>query len=331
MWFVPLALAGPLHPQPLPDAVQTVAVGSCAYSRSLAHPAWGAVRRRDPDLVVLLGDLVYADTEDAERLGRALRRLGRRPRFRRLTRSVPLLHVWDDHDFGPNDSDGRHGHKEDVRQVTLDFFGAAADDPRRRQVGGLYGAWTMGPPGQRVQVILLDTRWDLSPRAERTDGGVGRYAPGDGQVLGPEQWTWLAEALAEPADVRIVGSSIPFAAEYTGWETWSNFPAEQARLTTLLHDAGPVLVVSGDVHYGELSRYEGIYDATSSGLATRPYPALPNRNRIGGTTSGDHFMELELDWGRRALGVRWFDPQGRPIEAHELSFDALDAPTTESR
>ncbi len=326
MWFVLPALASPIPPQSLPTQVQTIAVGSCAHSAVLQQPVWKAVRRSDPDLLLLLGDVVYADTEDADELGKALERLGRRPRFRRMARFIPILHTWDDHDFGPNDSDARHQGKEGVRDVTLDFYGASATDPRRTQEGGLYGTWTMGAAGQRVQVVLLDTRWDLSPRAPRSGGGEGRYAPGPGQVLGDAQWAWLEEVLQQPADLRIIGSSIPFAAEYTGWETWSNFPNEQQRLTEMLQAAGPVVVVSGDVHYGELSRHEGLYDLTSSGLAGRPYPALPNANRQDGfVTSSDHFAVMEMDWAGGTVTMRWVGARGHELATKTLPLHALDA------
>jgi len=322
-----LALAGSPSWQPLPTDIDTVAVGSCAHSAAPTQPVWAAVREAEPDVLLLLGDNVYADTEDPERLAKALRRLGRRPRFRRLTREVPVLATWDDHDFGPNDSDGRHARKDEVRQVTLDFFGAAADDPRRTRPDGLYGAWTLGSKGRRVQVVLLDTRYDLSPRAPRTDGGVGRYAPGPGQVLGDAQWAWLEEVLEEPAELRIIGSSIPFATEYTGWETWSNFPDEQLRMLEMLRDVGPVLVVSGDVHYGELSALAGVTDLTSSGLRTRPYPRLPNRHRIDDLVYDDeHFALVSIDWGASEVQLSWHTPRGEVAMTTTMRFTDLTPP-----
>jgi len=325
--LLPLALGLALAAEPLPppDRVDRIVVGSCSYDAVPNQPIWGAIRRRQPDLMVHLGDLVYADTEDDELLGEALRRLGRRPRFRKLLRHTTFLSVWDDHDFGPNDSDGRHGNKEGVRDTTLDFWMAPADDPRRSQEGGLYGSWSFGPEGRRVQVVLLDTRWSLSPRAARTDGGVGRYAPGAGQVLGEAQWAWLEAPLAQPADLRIVGSSIPYATEHTGWETWANFPREQARLSRLLQQAGPLLVVSGDVHYGELSLHEGVYDLTSSGLSGTPYPLLPNAHRVDELAHvGEHAAEIAIDWEGQAVQLRFFDPSGREHAGTTLPFAQLD-------
>lgn len=71
------AFAGPL----LPDTVDRVAFGSCAYSRMPDHRSWESIVDLKPDVFVLLGDNVYADSEDPEVVQRTLERLGRRPRF----------------------------------------------------------------------------------------------------------------------------------------------------------------------------------------------------------------------------------------------------------
>ncbi|MFX7969089.1 alkaline phosphatase D family protein, partial [Acinetobacter baumannii] len=77
-------------------------------------------------------------------------------------------------------------------------------------------------------------------------------------LLGETQWAWLAERLAEPADVRLLCSSVQLAAEGTGWEGGSNFPLERQRLVDLIREkrAEGVVVISGDMHYADLSRWD---------------------------------------------------------------------------
>lgn len=321
---VGLALAAPGRP-PLPKSVDRLAFGSCAYSRMPDHKAWDTIGRLAPQALVLLGDNVYADSEDPVVVQRTLQRLGRRPRFRRLRKRIPLFHTWDDHDFGENDADGRHPAKEGVREVTLDFFRAPPDDPRRRQEGGIYTSHTFGAEGERLQLIVLDTRWDLSPRVPRSDGGRGRYQPGEGQILGEAQWRWLQKRLARPAELRVVVSSIPFGVEYTGWETWANFPAEQERLATMLQDVGPVLVVSGDVHYGEVSVFRGLVDFTTSGLAGHAYPPQENANRLEDLAfHGNNFGILDVDWKARTVDVKLHQRKGPVAFERVFGFDELD-------
>lgn len=325
MILLAAALAHPIRPVPPPKEVDELVLGSCAYSRIPDQQVWQSIHELKPDAVVLLGDIVYANTEDPVILTRTLNRLGRRPRFRHLANDVPLFFTWDDHDFGDNDSDSRHADRQGVKKATLDFYGVPANDPRRTQEGGIYHAHRFGSTGRRLQLILLDTRWDLTERTPRTDGGVGRYQPGEGKVLGDAQWDWLAKTLKQPAELRVVISSIPFAPEHTGWETWANFPAEQSRLIGLLRDAGPVLVVSGDVHYGELSQLGGVYDFTTSGLAGPAYPPQPNANRVEDLQYfGNNFGRLRLDWGKQQVELTLHQRNGKAVFTKVLTLDELD-------
>ena len=40
----------------------------------------------------------------------------------------------------------------------------------------------------------------------------------DGDMLGEEQWRWLGNLLREPADLRLLASSIQVVADGHGWE-----------------------------------------------------------------------------------------------------------------
>ena len=58
-------------------------------------------------------------------------------------------------------------------------------------------------------------------------------------MLGEAQWAWLAERLREPADLRLLVSSIQVLAEGHGWERWGNLPAERERLIRLIAETEP--------------------------------------------------------------------------------------------
>lgn len=53
-------------------------------------------------------------------------------------------------------------------------------------------------------------------------------------MLGEAQWSWLEQRLREPADVRLLVSSIHVLAESHGWERWGNLPLERQRLIRLI-------------------------------------------------------------------------------------------------
>ncbi len=276
MWIALLtaALAGDL----------TVVFGSCAHQRK-PQPIWRAIDREAPDAVVLLGDNVYVDSDDPSAYSRAYSKLDRKPAFRRLRSRVPLYVTWDDHDYGRNDAGAEWPLKEVARSALLDFLDAEATDLRRVREDGLYGAWTLSTD-PTVQLILLDTRWSRGPLTKVSEpaapgGGPYRAQTGpEARMLGAGQWAWLEAVLSEPADVRLVGSSIPVLPHFTGWETWANLPDEQSRLLELLSSAGGSVLLSGDTHWGELSRREAglsapLWELTSSGL-TQVWRTVPD-------------------------------------------------------
>jgi alkaline phosphatase D len=194
-----------------------------------------------------------------------------------------------------------------------------ADDPRRGREG-VYTSTSLGPEGQRVQVILLDTRSfrsPLRPTDQRGAPGKERYLPDDDPaktMLGEAQWTWLAEELRQPAQLRLIVSSIQALAEGHGWERWGNLPRERQRLLDLIDstDAEGVVFLSGDRHVGALyATGEGVpyrlTEITASSI-NRPFPGaddLPG-NRLGAVYGAENFGTLDIDWwtGTVTLAVR---------------------------
>jgi alkaline phosphatase D len=184
--------------------------------------------------------------------------------------------------------------------------------------------------GHRVQLIALDTRsfrGQLKPTPIRNTPGAERYVPNPDRsqsMLGEAQWAWLETRLQEPADIRIVMSSIQVLAEGHGWERWGNLPHERDRLLTVLHQRNPsdLLLVSGDRHVG--GAYETTFggerltEITSSGLNmawTQATEYLPNQ--IGEAVRQDHYAVVSIT----ASGldrVVWRDRAGTRLAAIQL-------------
>jgi alkaline phosphatase D len=297
-----------------------IAFGSCA-DQKLPQPIWDAVLAYRPELFIFAGDNVYGDVRSLElaELREAYARAGSVPGFDRVRRDVPYLATWDDHDYGRNDAGAEFEHKARSQALFLNFWDVPADDPRRGREG-VYTSTSLGPEGQRVQVILLDTRSfrsPLRPTDQRGAPGKERYLPDDDPaktMLGEAQWTWLAEELRQPAQLRLIVSSIQVLAEGHGWERWGNLPRERQRLLDLIDDtdAQGVVFLSGDRHVGAL--YAMAEDApyrltelTASGI-NRFFPGagdLPG-NRLGAVYGRENFGTLDIDWwsGTVTLAVR---------------------------
>lgn len=294
-------------------AVDIIAFGSCA-NQSKPQLIWNAVIASRPDLFLFLGDNIYGDTTDMDVLRARYALLGRNEGYQRLLATTPVIATWDDHDYGANDAGAEYPQKYESKQIFLDFFGEPANSERRLRDGGIYTAYSYGPPAQRIQVILLDTRWDRAPlvrvneaeAAVRRLHQVGPYLANPdphARLLGEDQWRWLEEQLRQPATIRIIGTSIPFLQEGTGWETWSNFPAEQARLRTLINDthANGILFLTGDTHRAQFSkRTQGVpypfWEVNSSGLTENVDWPAPDSSRLGGYYTEDNYGLLRIDW-----------------------------------
>lgn len=360
MRLVALALLVLLLAQPAradialaPDALLTrIAFGSCA-KEDKPQPIWDAVLAAQPQAFVFLGDNIYGDTRDPAVLEARYARLGAIEGFKRLRAQVPLFATWDDHDYGENDAGAEYPMKAESRAAFLRFWGEPADSPRARR-DGIYDARVFGPPGRRVQLILLDLRWNRTPitvdprwgtyeayerwarREARRGGGTsvpGPYARNPdpaASMLGEAQWAWLEQQLREPAEVRLIASSLQVLADFPGWEAWINYPRDQARLFDAIRRsaANGVVFLSGDTHYGELSMLDAnvpypMLDLTSSGLTEEWHVPVPNALRVGAAHHHANFGLVEIDWAARRLVLSLRGVDGGALLRREVGLDDL--------
>lgn len=287
----------------------SIAFGSCGH-QDKPMPVLETIVASDPDLMIYLGDNIYGDTRNMELLRAKYEKLGAKSEFQNLRAAIPTLAVWDDHDYGENDSGKDYPMKEESREIFFEFWQVPAESPRREHPG-IYGVHRFEQDGHVLQVILLDTR-TFRDRLMANQGSdpafKNDYQPDpnpEKTLLGTEQWNWLEGVLSEPADVRIIASSIQFGHEYNGWESWTNLPTEQQRMLDLIAStkANGVVFISGDVHWGEISRREPwaengypLFDVTASGL-TESWPSVePNEFRVGEVVRDNHFGRILIDW-----------------------------------
>ena len=171
--------------EPIPSAhlnieskTTKIAFGSCSSQKG-DHSFWKSIARKNPDLFIYAGDVVYGSGRDLDYLQKAFHQLGDIESFRKFWRHTPIIAIWDDHDYGVDDSGLDHPWKEKAAKVFLDFFQESQNSPRR-QKEGIYTSYQLGPRGQRVQIILLDTRYFRSPlkKTPKSAKGQERYVPG---------------------------------------------------------------------------------------------------------------------------------------------------------
>ena len=332
--------------------LERIAFGSCA-KQDKPQPIWDAIVAVRPERFLFIGDNIYGDSEDMNVLRQKYALLGAQPGFQKLRATCPVLATWDDHDYGQNDGGAAYPMRRESQQVFLDFFQAPTDDVRRTRPG-VYSAQIIGPPGKRVQIILLDTRYFRSPlkqdanTTEPGEGVRGKYVANNDAgttILGDAQWAWLADELRKPAEVRLIASSFQVVADEHRWEMWANFPHQRRRLFELLREtkaAGAVLL-SGDRHLAELACLpaadaDGIgyplYDLTSSSLnapssnftkAGVRFGNEVNRYRVGLTFFDCNFGSVFIDWKEAdpVLRLQIRDEQGGVVVQRRVRLSEL--------
>jgi alkaline phosphatase D len=278
--------------------VERIAFGSCNREYK-PQPLWKPIRECKPDLWIWLGDIVYGRADRLDELARKYRAEKNQADYRALREQCRVIGTWDDNDYGVEDGGKENPNKVESQRLLLAFLDEPADSPRRKQPG-VFAAYTFGPPGKRVKIILLDGRYHREKPGPKAD------------MLGAEQWQWLEQQLTgSDADVHLIGSGIQVIAGEHPYEKWADFPQAKQQLFDLLARARPrnVIFLSGDRHLAEISRLvdprtsQPVYDITSSGMTHHATNNLfhnfnrePNRFRLGQNFVGLNFGLIQFDW-----------------------------------
>lgn len=324
-----------------------IGFGSCLKEKQ-EMTIWPLIGEEDPDLFVFLGDNVYGDAYPNDplfddpampKMVGAYEELATRNEFTEFRADTPMMYAWDDHDYGKNDGGAEYKFKDKAKELFLQAWDIPADDPRRSREG-LYMSKIVGPQGQSVQMILLDTRFFRGP-LKKTDTynekGKERYVPSydsSSTMLGKAQWAWLADELKKPADLRILVSSIQVLADGHGWEAWKMLPLERNKLYRTLREAGAnnTIVISGDRHAGAIYKRDDVagfplYEMTTSSL-NMPVSAWkkpedtyvePGPYRMTAMQDEINYGMVDIDWDNKTATLRLVSP-GNDTWTQDVEF-----------
>ncbi len=219
----------------------TFCAGSCADLRTdESESIFLTIAKEEKQFFLWLGDNVYfnkPDWQNESTMRDAYTKRFQGDAVQMLLHSSRQLAIYDDHDYGPNDSDSSFAGKRESAQVFAEFW---LETPT--QVDRYHDIrWS-----ERYGDVLMV---GLDDRAHR--GPVGTV------ILGKEQLAWLAAQLDANKDASIVfiavGSQVLNEAEV--FENYSRFPAERDELLALCARAEmPVVFLTGDRHHGEINQ-----------------------------------------------------------------------------
>jgi len=235
----------------------TVAAASCARlgSNGLVYETIAA---REPDVFISTGDLFYADyVQSAAHFTHAYESSLTQPAQAHLFSSIPIAYVWDDHDYGRNDSDAT----SPTRQLAFEAYTRNVPHYPLAAPDAIYQAFSIG----RVQFVLIDDRSQRDPSSEE-DGP-------DKTMLGEDQLLWLQERLLDDRYVAtIVVSQVPWISEpVVGADHWGGYTYERQRIAEFIatNDTSAVVMIAGDAHM------VAIDDGTNTNYAANGEAAFP--------------------------------------------------------
>ncbi len=230
------------------------------------YQIFSSMAKHDADFMLWLGDnTYYREVDWNTRTGM----LYRNSHTRKLPELQPLLSkmahyaIWDDHDFGPNNSDRSFWNKELSRDVFALFWANPSYGIHGQ--GGITTQFTWND----VDFFLLDNRYFRS---------VNERKSGERTVLGRQQLEWMKDALrSSTAPIKFVAMGGQLLSDAQRFEMYSNygFEAERWEIINFIQEEGikGVVFINGDRHHTELSilKTEGkplIADLTVSPLTS---------------------------------------------------------------
>lgn len=263
------------------------ALGSCAYVNDSTYDRPGkpyggeyeifeSIYKQKPDFMLWTGDNVYLREADWNtRTGVLYRYTHTRslPEMQPLLGSVHHYAIWDDHDFGPNDSDGSFCNKD----VTLEAFKLFWCNPNYvlGEKEGTTGTFSWGD----AQFFLLDDRWFRTSNFNTV---------GERNHFGKNQIDWLLNALSSSkATFKFIVCGGQVLNPSVKYEDYSFFPEEKESLIKAIGDLkiSGVIFLTGDRHHTEITALPRkgtypLYDITVSPLTSTTHRASDEKNSL---------------------------------------------------
>ncbi len=320
-----------------------MAYGSCSFTNDTPYDRPGrpyggvpADRRiyetmaaQKPDLTVWNGDyFYYREADEDSELGLRYRwRYDRgQPDHQAILRTGSHVALWDDHDYGPNDSNSSYR----LKGETLALF-------KRYWANPSYGLPEL--PGTFTTYRFNDA--ELFMLDDRYYRDSDKLQAADKSKIGAAQLRWLKNALlmsVSPIKLIVTGSQVTNDA--STYEGWHNFPEERADFLKFLadHKLNGVMLLTGDRHFTELLKTDRpglypLYELTCSPTLSGPPSGLAaeraNKKIVEGTfVPTRNFCTLEFTGPKadRRITIRSFGANGDKNFEKEIRLGELQIP-----
>ena len=233
----------------------TVLTGSCNFENEEAHDRAGTpygggyeifdtLAKQKADMMLWLGDNWYYREVDFDARQNMIYRASKdkgRDFLQGIFQNFPNYAIWDDHDFGPDNSGGYFIHKQESLKIFKNTW--ANPSYGLPETPGTFSKVRFND----VDFFLMDDRYHRS-NENLVDGP-------DKVMYGKQQMLWLKNQLvASSQPFKFIVGGNQMLNDYHKWEGWDKYRNERDAFLQWLSEAkiDGVVFLSGDKHHTEM-------------------------------------------------------------------------------
>ena len=244
------------------------------------------------------------------------------PVMQNLLKAMSQYAIWDDHDYGPNNSDKSYIFKDAARNTFMKYW----CNPTYGEKGeGTYTKITWND----ADLFLLDDRWFRS-NDDMADSINGQPNT-DKRMFGEQQMEWLKNALLfsngdRQTHFRIIVTGSQVLNPFSPYDCFRHYSYEYNELMNFIADnkIEGVVFLTGDRHHSEIIKQERnglypLYDITvspfTSSVAKTRDAEVNNPDRVGAEIDAQNYGRFSFsgDNKNRMLKVEFIGLHGEVL------------------
>ena len=298
--------------------------GSCAFQypvitgeRGKRNKIFETMANTPAEFMIWLGDNVYylfGQWNSLDRMSIKNIILRRRKNIEKFMKSMPNYALWDDHDFGPNDSDANFKNKH----LTTQMF-------RHTWLNPYYGI-----DGDGVCTHFSKSDADFFFLDTRSFSDMKK-----GALLGDKQLNWLKQLLLESkANFKFIGLGAQFISDDEMGVHMGKFPEERQKLLDFISENNitGVIFLSGDRHFAEVMQLERAGKYTIHEITTSPLTSFIDERGSRNSFRKDGTFIMDTNFARfnlrgkgndRECLVELFDRHGGIWWTHTIKLSEI--------
>ena len=253
--------------------------------------------------------------------------------FQNLLKAMPQYAIWDDHDYGPNNSDKSYFLKDASRNTFIKYW----CNPSYGENGeGIYTKITWND----VDIFLLDDRWFRS-NDDMMDSINGKPNK-EKTMYGPQQMEWLKNALLfsesdKQIRFRIIATGSQVLNPMSPYDCFKHYSFEYNDLMNFINEnkISGLLFLTGDRHHSEIIKQDRpglypLYDITvsplTSSVAKTKDAEVNNPARVGAEIDAQNYARFSFigENKNRTIKVEFMGLRGENLGQWSVTANDLE-------